>query len=169
MQNGPIETSKTILHRWMHPESGYTHFSTWRCKKQQECIQQCGLSYHPYRNKDSRIDVLVKLCDSELPVNAASVTRELERRQIDASSARSAQQKAALLLEKMYLYQGMNGAAAPAVTDTVQVQRLVKSSSAEDLATQGRDQVELLMFQAEDKCTETMEEIWSPRRKVSKP
>lgn len=163
MQDGPIETSKAILHRWMHPESGYTHFSTWRCKKQQECIQQCGLSYRPYRNKDSRIDVLAKLCDSELPVDAAAVARELERHQIDASSARSAQQKAALLLERM------NGAAVPAVTDAVQVQRLVKSPSAEDLATQGRDQVELLMFQAEDKCTGRMEEIWRPRRKVSKP
>ena len=101
MQNGPIETSKTILHRWMHPESGYTHFSTWRCKKQQECIQKCGLSYRPYRNKDSRIDVLTKLCAHELPVDAAAVERELERRQIDTSSARSAQQKAKLLLETM--------------------------------------------------------------------
>ena len=125
----------------------------------------CGLSYREYRNKDARIDVLTKLFENELPLDAVAVQSELTRLQIDVASLRSAQQKAKLLLEKMH--QIRNGVVHQPAADTEQVQRQVQGPSADDLAKQGRYQVEKLMFQEVDECTETMDKIWRPRRKVS--
>ena len=117
----------------------------------------CGLSYREYRNKDAQINVLAKLCENELPLDAVAVQRVITRLQIDVTSLRSAQQKAKLLLEK--LHQTRTGVVHQPAVDTEQVQRQVQGPSADDLAKQGRYQVEKLMFQEVDECTETMDKI----------
>ena len=66
----------------MHPESEFSHFSKWRAKRHQDCINACGLAYRQYRNKPARIGVLTKLLEQELPLDTEEVKRELTRRNI---------------------------------------------------------------------------------------
>ena len=122
----------------------------------------------PYRNKkNSRIEVLEKLCKHELPADLALVESELTRRQIDVSSVRSAQQKATLLLDVMH--RGTDGAGPPVGEEPVQIRdtpRMLECPSADALATQALVTVNQLMFNEADKCTPAMEQMWHPRRKV---
>ena len=66
----------------MHPENGFSHFSKWRAKWQQDCINACGLTHRQYRNKTSRIGVLTILFEKELPLDTEEVKRQLTRRNI---------------------------------------------------------------------------------------
>ena len=86
LQDPLTGTSKQLVTRWMNPESGFSHFGTWRAKRQQDLIRACGLAYRQYRNKPSRYEVIDKLLMADLPLDAEEVKRELDRRGIPHSS-----------------------------------------------------------------------------------
>ena len=110
MQDGPDSTSKALVHRWMYPEGGYAHFSTWSADKQWECIRACGLSKRIYRNKKLRIEVLTKLADFDLPLSTAAVQEQLTRRNLSFNP------RYPTVLAKMLL-DAMTGVVTPASSD----------------------------------------------------
>ena len=123
-------TSKQLVTRWMNPESGYSHFATWRAKRQQDLISACGLAYRQYRNKPKRVEIIDKLSKADLPLDPEEVKRELDRRCMPHNS-RHPTKLALLLLNK--LIHNINGTSEP----PPRTARIIAPPSPELLAEKG--------------------------------
>ena len=140
----------------MHPVSGYSHFSKWLAKRQQDCIRACGLAHRLYRNKTARIGVISKLLNHELPLDTAEVKREMARRTIPITTHHATKLSLKLL-------DSMSGTVRPAATNAVSIETL----SADKLAKTAREQVEKCMFLSTDSgVSEAVLQLWKDRCKV---
>ena len=66
----------------MNPVSGYSHFTKWKAKRQEQCVRACGLALREYRNKPARVGVITKLLANDLPLDTEAVKRELRERNV---------------------------------------------------------------------------------------
>ena len=158
-QDGPVSTTKALLHSWQHPESGYSPFDKWDALKQQNCISKCGLSYRLYRNKKSRNKVLAQLAKYDIPLDIEAVKTQLTRHHILFNSRYPTKLVLSLL-------EHLSGVVRPS-THQNGTARQVKGPCSEDTCKIAREHVEKLMFKATDEfTTSALEKLWYQRRQV---
>ena len=153
-----VTTTKQVLDKLMGQGVTRRHFSAWRVKEQEKAIQACGLTYRHYRNKLDRTCVLQELYDFDIPVSPEAVKQQLRSLNVQVSERGKAQKFALMLLNKL------KGVVA---SPTTSQSKTVVGPSAAELAKKARDEMDRSMFTEADACTEQLDALWLPRRKVS--
>ena len=96
-----METSRTLIDRCQNPESGPLPYASWTTTMQKTIITKCGIAASHHKGKRKQKEMLRHLSESDLPLDAGEVLRQLKLQNICYAGANSRQKMAYVLLREI--------------------------------------------------------------------